>query len=78
MHNKASAGLSQVLVMSLVNSKELNWKIHIHRSIGRIVVSLVKRFSPSEFCSASASSVWSILHYRHITNLRISRRLYRE
>lgn len=78
VHSKDTAGLSQVLVVSLVNSKELDWKIPIHKSIGRIVVSLIKLIFHSESCSASESSVLDILHYRHITNLRISRRLYRE
>lgn len=46
VHSKATAGLWQVLVVSLVNSNELNWKIHIHRSVGRIVLYLIKHFVP--------------------------------
>lgn len=76
VHSKATAGLRLVLVVVLVNSEELNWKIH--KSVERIVSPLIKCFFPYEFCSASASSVSDILHYRHVTNLRISRRLYKE
>jgi len=68
---KVLLDFSQVLVVSLADSKESSWKIRIQRSTGRIVVSLIKCFFPSEFRSASASSVSNVLHYRHITNLRI-------
>lgn len=48
MHSKAAAGLHLVLVVVLVNSEELNWKIHTHKSIGRIAVSLIKCCFPYE------------------------------
>lgn len=60
--------------MSLVNGKELNLKCLV---IGHQAGILNSQYSffPSQFCSASASSVSALQHYRCITNLRMSRRL---